>query len=62
VNERFVQVNPTLVGPDYPGDNLHQRAFAGAIFAHHSVNGAERTGKIDVRQRRDATVSFCDPF
>jgi hypothetical protein len=62
MNESFVQVNPTLVGPDYPGDNLHQRAFAGPIFAYHGVDRAERACKINVRECRDSAIPFGDPF
>jgi hypothetical protein len=62
MNRRLVQVDPALIGPDYPGDNFHQRAFAGAVFTHHSMNGPERAREINVGQCRDATVPFGDPF
>jgi hypothetical protein len=62
LNKALVEVHPTLIGPDHPGDHLHQRAFAGAIFANDSVNGAERAGKINVRECRDAAVPLGNPF
>ena len=62
MNQSPVQVDPAFVWPDYPGNNLHQRAFARAIFANNSVNGAERAGEINIRKGRDATVPFGDPF
>jgi hypothetical protein len=62
VNQRLVQVHPALIGPDYPGDNLHQRTFAGTIFADYGVNGAERAREINISQGRDATVPLGNPF
>jgi hypothetical protein len=62
VNQRLVQVHPALIGPDYPGDNLHQRTFAGTIFADYGMNGAQRAREINISQGRDATVPLGNPF
>ena len=48
------------IGLDHAVDHLHQRAFARAVLAEHSVNLTRHDGKIDVVVGDDRGVDLGD--
>jgi len=46
----------------HAGENLHQRALAGAVFSHQRMDFAALQVEVDVLQRRRSGEEFGDPF
>ena len=51
----------TRIGLVNPGHDLHQRAFAGTVFARQHMHFAARQLQIDPVQRLDARKGLGDP-
>ena len=56
-----VEPHRALVLGMHAGDDLHQRALAGAVLADQAVDFARGEGEIHVAQRRDAAERLGDP-
>ena len=56
----FAEDELTAVGGLYPGNNLHQRRFSGAVTAHQRVHLAGKQREINLLQHGDAGELFAD--
>ena len=53
-----VEFDDAAVRPDHAGEHLHQRRFAGAVFADHGVDRAPLDGQVHVVERNDAAIAL----
>jgi hypothetical protein len=56
----FAENELTAVGALYPGDNLHQRRFSGAVAAHQRAHLAGNQREINLLQHSHAGELFAD--
>ena len=61
-NRPAVQENAAGIGADEAGDDLDQRRFAGAVFAHQGMDFARLQVERNAVERLDAGKGFADGF